>query len=107
LLTRSAACFATLLLAVSLPVATLTACGGGTRSLVISVAPPAVRGEVRPPRPSSESVWVPGRWEWRDGRHTWVAGHWIPGKPGKIWVPGHWRRLGDGWAWSPGRWQPA
>jgi len=74
---------------------------------LVHVAPPAVRGEVRPPRPGPGYVWSPGRWEWRSGRHVWARGHWIQGKPGKIWVPGHWRRLGDAWTWEPGRWEPA
>jgi len=81
--------------------------GCASPPLLVHVAPPAVRGEVRPPRPGPGYLWEPGRWEWREGRHVWAAGHWIQGKPGRMWVPGHWRRLGDAWTWEPGRWEPA
>lgn len=46
----------------------------------IKEPPPPVRVEVRPARPYSRAVWIPGRWKWRGrrrrGRYIWIPGHW-------------------------------
>lgn len=48
-------------------------------------------------RPTSEHVWVPGYWTWRNNRYEWMAGHWeIPPRTGSVWVAPRWERLSDG-----------
>jgi WXXGXW repeat (2 copies) len=75
--------------------------------IVVPMAPPAVRGEVRPRRPGPSWVWVPGCWQWQGDRHAWVPGHWTRGRAGKNWSPGHWKRAPGGWVWAPGKWVAA
>lgn len=47
------------------------------------------------PQPSENEFWVPGCWEWRDGRYAWRAGYWAPIQGDWTWVPAR-------YAWTPG-----
>ena len=42
--------------------------------VVVRVAPPASRVEVRTVAPSHGHVWVGGYWRWNGSAHVWVAG---------------------------------
>ena len=75
--------------------------------------PPPLKGQARPPQPRVEAgaqrpyfVWIPGRWQWRDGNFEWIPGVWSEGKPGWRWRPGRWTPEHDAWEFSDGRWVP-
>jgi hypothetical protein len=71
----------------------------------ITVAPPAMRVEVRPAAPSVRHVWVPGFWRWGGGRHVWVAGRYaVPPATGRVWVDARWANEGGQWVYYEGRW---
>jgi hypothetical protein len=74
----------------------------------ITVAPPAMRVEVRPAAPSVRHIWVPGFWRWGGGRHVWAAGHYeVPPAAGRVWVDARWANEGGQWVFYEGHWEPA
>lgn len=73
--------------------------------VVVQVAPPAPRVEVRPAMPFAGAVWIPGYWQWNGVRHVWVAGRWSAPRAGWHWQPNHWRHTPRGWIWVPGHWR--
>ena len=55
--------------------------------VVAESAPPAPLAEVQMASPGVDFVWIPGVWVW-EGRWVWTAGRWErPPHPGAIWVP--------------------
>jgi len=70
-----------------------------------TVAPPALKVEVKTVKPGPNYVWISGHWKWTGGRYFWVSGHWTKKRVGKSWVPGHWIKRGGRWAWKPGHWR--
>ena len=55
--------------------------------VVVVKAPPPLRAEVAPPRPSSKHVWVAGYWVWESSAYVWVPGTWMaPPEPAAVWV---------------------
>lgn len=62
----------------------------------VAVAPPPVVHEPVPGYRAAH-VWIPGYWDWRNGRHVWAAGYWTHARHGC-----HWRR--DRWIQREGRW---
>jgi hypothetical protein len=69
------------------------------------VAPPPVRVEVQPVRPSVHHVWVPGYWNWVGGRHVWIAGVWtLPPVTGQVWVAPSWVDVNGEWVLQAGHW---
>jgi hypothetical protein len=55
--------------------------------IVVKQAPPAVRVEVAPARPSAGHVWVPGFWAWEANAYTWTPSIWVlPPEPAAVWV---------------------
>ena len=72
----------------------------------VEMAPPRVRYEQRPPRPSPAHIWIGGYWGWENDTHVWIGGEWAtPPQPGYAWEPPHWRRHGHRWGYSPGYWR--
>ncbi len=66
-------------------------------TIVVTQAPPALQQEVAQARPSSDHVWVPGYWSWRNNRYEWMVGHWeVPPRTNAVWVSPRWERLSDG-----------
>lgn len=66
-------------------------------TIIVTQAPPVQQPEVAQARPSSDHVWVPGFWTWRNNRYEWMAGHWeIPPRTNAVWVSPRWERLPDG-----------
>jgi hypothetical protein len=66
-------------------------------TIIVTQAPPVLQQEVAQARPSSDHVWVPGYWTWRNNRYEWMAGHWeIPPRTNAVWVTPRWERLSDG-----------
>ena len=71
----------------------------------VDAAPPRMRYEVRPPRPSPGHIWIDGYWGWDNGAHVWIGGEWsTPPQPGYAWVTPRWRRHGHRWVYAPGYW---
>jgi YXWGXW repeat-containing protein len=70
--------------------------------LYINVAPPARRVERVEHR--AGYVWVPGVWEWRDGKHAWVAGHLVAERKGYRYAPDRWVTHDDRWTFQRGGW---
>jgi hypothetical protein len=71
----------------------------------ITVAPPAMRVEVRPVAPSPRHVWTPGFWQWTRGRHVWVGGTYVlPPATGRVWVEARWVNDGGQWIFHEGHW---
>jgi hypothetical protein len=74
--------------------------------IVMRDAPPPPRYEQTTPQPSSDTVWIPGYWFYRDGEQQWVSGHWdTPPRVGATWIPPRWERQGDGYVFIQGYWQ--
>jgi hypothetical protein len=66
-------------------------------TIIVTQAPPVLQQEVAQARPSSDHVWVPGYWTWRNNRYEWMAGHWeVPPRTNAVWVTPRWERLSDG-----------
>lgn len=77
----------------------------GQNTVVVTQAPPAVQSEAVPARPSSEHVWVPGYWTWRNSRYEWVAGRWtVPPRSGVTWIPPRWEQEGGAYRYYEGYW---
>jgi hypothetical protein len=60
----------------------------------VGSAPPTVRAEIIPPRPSKlrDPRWIDGEWRWRaseaggkEGRWLWEPGRWVDWPGGKAW----------------------
>ena len=71
-------------------------------------SPPAPP-EIAPPGepPTTESFYVPGAWEWRDGRYVWRSGYWARVQPGYVWVPAHYIWTPSGYVYVAGYWDLA
>lgn len=57
------------------------------------------------PQPSADHFWVPGHWQWYDGRgYLWQPGYWAVAQPDWIWVPATYYWCPSGWVYVPGYW---
>ena len=55
--------------------------------VIVMKAPPALRIEVVPARPSAKHVWVAGYWYWESNAYAWRPGAWMaPPEPAAVWV---------------------
>ncbi len=55
--------------------------------VVVTEAPPPAPTEVVTVSPGPAFVWIGGNWVWH-GRWVWERGHWArPPHPGAVWVP--------------------
>lgn len=76
-----------------------------TNTIVVTQAPPAIQQEVVLARPSSNHVWIPGYWTWRNERYEWMAGHWeLPPNASATWVNPRWEREGNAYRFYEGYW---
>ena len=74
--------------------------------VIMKEAPPPPRFEQPTPKPTSDSVWIPGYWFWADDQRQWVAGHWdIPPRVGATWIAPRWEKQGDSYIFIQGYWQ--
>ncbi|MCE4058621.1 hypothetical protein LXM60_00160 [Pandoraea sputorum] len=66
--------------------------------------PPPPRFEDPHAAPKGE-FWVPGYWQWKDGRYDWVDGHMESKRPGMRYTPPHWEETGvHEWTLRDGKW---
>jgi hypothetical protein len=66
--------------------------------------PPDPIAESPPPAPSSNDVFVPGTWVYRDTRYMWRPGFWWAYRPGWLWVPAHYIWTPAGYIFVEGYW---
>lgn len=72
-------------------------------SVYINVDPPAPRVEKFEQRPGQ--VYVPGVWEWHNGKHEWMAGHYVAEKKGYRYQPDRWvMHDNNKWTMQQGGW---
>ena len=98
--------------AVAVPAAVVVAnpAYGTTASPVVSTtiitqAPPELQHEVVLAQPSTQHVWLPGFWTWRNDRYEWMAGHWeLPPSSSSVWVAPRWERQGSAYKFYEGYW---
>lgn len=68
-------------------------------------APPPIRMEARPYRPSPNYLWVAGYWDRQDDRWAWSPGRWEnPGHRGSSWVQPRYQREDGAYRYEPGHW---
>lgn len=95
----AAAVFAVLLSLVPTPVV-------ASPRIYVSVPPPPLVVETRPPAPSTRHVWVEGYHRWDGHAYVWTPGTWRRApRAHAAWAPGHWVHGGRGWYWVGGRWR--
>src|SRR3954452_22360263 len=59
------------------PAAEGTAAASDEGAVVVRApAPPALRVETQPARPSARHVWQNGYWRWNNREYVWVGGYW-------------------------------
>lgn len=79
---------------------------GFAAEVIVKVAPPSLRAEVRPPERGADFAWRPGYWRWAGTEHVWVAGDYERRPhPGAEWEAGRWEPRGEGHVWVDGRWK--
>jgi hypothetical protein len=55
--------------------------------VIVKKAPPALRIETIPARPSAKHIWVAGAWTWTNDAYAWTPGVWmLPPEPAAVWV---------------------
>lgn len=64
---------------------------------------PVEQGPSTPP-PTDDAVWVPGYWEYRDGRYVWRAGYWAYPNSVLVWHPPQYLCCGSTYLFVPGYW---
>ena len=69
----------------------------------VAFAPPPVAHE-SVPAPRVGHAWVPGYWDWKNGRHLWVSGRWVPARQGCHWRRHRWILRDTRWFLEPGDW---
>ncbi|MCA9612648.1 MAG: hypothetical protein KC586_07805, partial [Myxococcales bacterium] len=76
--------------------------------VVVSAPPPPLVAAVTPGlKPSPDSVWVEGYWDWQGAGWIWVGGHWESPQPGHVWEPPVCVTVqGGGYQYHPGHWRP-
>jgi hypothetical protein len=78
------------------------------RGVVVSGPPPAPLPEpMRPPPPSTASVWVDGYWHWTGMQYAWIPGHWESGPPGTTWAAPRYVASEGSYVYEAGGWRPA
>jgi hypothetical protein len=72
---------------------------------IVPSAPPPVRHEVVPERPSHHHVWVGGYWHHDGETWAWRHGVWVePPRHHVHWVAAHYKKVHGGWQYVPGHW---
>src|SRR5207253_212438 len=65
-------------------------------------APPPPRNETFTNRPGQR--WIPGFWDWKNGKYEWVAGRYEADRPGAQWRPRKWEQKNGRWEFVEGGW---
>jgi hypothetical protein len=74
--------------------------------VVIRLAPPRVKMERRPERPSRDHVWIGGYHRWDGNAYQWQGGRWEqPPQPHQRWVAHHYVHRNGGYVLVDGHWR--
>jgi len=74
--------------------------------VIARVAPPAPIVEAHNQAPHPGWVWIEGHHRWNGHRYVWVHGFWAPPpRRGAVWVPHRWEQREGGWVLIEGHWQ--
>ncbi len=76
-----------------------------TAPVVKQGSPPENIVVEKPRKPYQNSIWIKGRWKWKEERYVWVQGRWTKPRRGYEWVDGYWVRRSSDWLWVQGQWQ--
>lgn len=72
--------------------------------VTVRTAPPVARSETRTAAPSSDHVWVPGHYTYRNSQWVWVGGTWtMPPASGATWTEGRYDPQTR--SWTEGHWE--
>jgi hypothetical protein len=73
---------------------------------VVYLPKPPATVEVGPnvDAPSSNHIWIPGNWVYRDDRYAWSPGYWEPAHENWIWIPAHYQWSRRGYVFVDGYW---
>lgn len=69
----------------------------------VPIAPPPVMHEAATGYRAAH-MWIPGYWDWRNGRHVWIGGHWMQARHGCHWRRHRWIRRDGRWYLEAGGW---
>ncbi|MDX2187941.1 MAG: hypothetical protein SFV32_13485 [Opitutaceae bacterium] len=96
----------------AVPTATVATSGSGTPSatatapVIITHQPPVPQTETVLAQPTSDHVWIPGYWHYRDSRYVWIAGRWeVPPHHDAVWVSPRWEKEENGYRYYEGYWR--
>jgi len=89
--------------ATAAPTAPVEAPPASSGAMYPTSAPPPPRSEAPGAAPAA-SIWIGGRWDWKNGTWAWVDGHWERQRASETWVPGRWELQGNYYVWVEGRW---
>lgn len=82
------------------------ATGAAHAQVVVRVGPPAPIVERPGPPPHAGYVWIAGYHRWDGGRYVWVPGRYeAPPRPHAVWVPHRWEHRNGGWVMVEGHWR--
>jgi hypothetical protein len=57
--------------------------------------------------PSTDVIWTPGCWVWRETRYLWRPGFWVNAQPDWVWVPASYAWTPSGYIFVNGYWDYA
>ena len=75
-----------------------------TPVIVATVQPPPAQAEKVPPAPTTDSVWIPGYWNFANDQYVWVPGRYEPSRVGYTFVPNRWEYMNGRWQMVGGAW---
>jgi hypothetical protein len=77
--------------------------------VMVSAPPPPLVAAVSPGlKPSPDSIWIEGYWDWQGSGWVWIEGHWETRRPGYEWEHGVCVVVeGGGYQYHPGHWRPS
>jgi hypothetical protein len=82
------------------------AAGAGAAEVIVRIGPPAPIHERRIARPGPGYIWTPGYHRWDGRAYVWAPGAWVlPPRPHAVWVPHRWERRNGGWVMIEGHWR--
>lgn len=58
-------------------------------------------------RPSRNSIWISGSWDWNQNRYRWRPGYWDAAQPDWVWMPAHYVWTRRGYIFVDGYWDYA
>ncbi len=76
----------------------------GQQAEVLPLPPESLDTGPNSDPPAEDRFWVPGSWQYRDGRYVWRPGFWARSYDQWVWVPDHYVPVVGGCYYVPGYW---